>query len=287
MHRSRAILPSAISDRAPSPTTISMPKKKKPRIAAIFLAYNVAKSLPKVYAEFPKHLVDEFILVDDASKDHTAAVAKSLGIPTYRNTINLGYGGNLKRALCIALCHGADIIIDLHPDGEYRQNAIRPALTKISAGAQFVVGNRFTTFSAPLKSGMRFWKVIPMRSLNTFAQLVLGTRLNDLHQGFLVYTRPMLETIAWERNSNGHPFSFELVAQAIFHRVPIAEVPVATRYRGAKRGVTLPHAVRYALSIFRTLARFLLAKRGFAIPLFEKPTKPLAARARCSQRAQC
>src|SRR3989338_3626797 len=119
--------------------------KKRLKIITIFLAFNASQTLEKFYHNFPKNLVDEIILVDDASKDLTYELAKKLGIRSYQNPVNLGYGGNMKRALDLALTDGADIIIDIHPDGEYKPTAIADALKKISTGAEFVLGNRFTS----------------------------------------------------------------------------------------------------------------------------------------------
>src|SRR5258706_11446799 len=116
---------------------------KKKKVFAIFISYNAEKTLEKFYREFPKKLFDKIILVDDASKDKTFALAKKLGIHSFKNKHNLGYGGNMKRALGIGLKMGGDIFVDIHPDGEYKPSAIPAALKKIKDGALFVLGNRF------------------------------------------------------------------------------------------------------------------------------------------------
>lgn len=245
-------------------------KSRKLKVSAVFIAYNVAHSLPEFYREFQKHFVDEILLVDDASRDNTFALAKQLGIPAYHNSRNLGYGGNLKRALQIALARGADIVIEIHPDGEYKPSAIPAAVHAIRSGAALVLGNRFTDLGAPLRSGMFFWKVIPLRVLNAIDNAVLGTSLNDLHQGFRVYSRELLEAVPFMENSDDYLFSFEIIAQAVFHRMRIAEVPVETNYRGAKRGASLKSCVKYALGTFSVLPRFLLAKYGIPLTAFRK-----------------
>jgi len=254
--------------------------KKHQKIIAIFIAYNAEQTLREFYRMFPKHLVDGMILVDDASADHTFALAQELGIPAYRNSINLGYGGNMKRAVALALLQGADIIIDLHPDGEYKPTAITPALKKIAEGAQFVLGNRFIPFSAPLKSGMRVWKFIPIALLALIDRLVLRIPLHDPHQGFRVYTRALFERVPFERNANGYLFSFEIIAQAAFQHLSIAEVPVETHYSGKKRGASLKHSIRYSLGTFKVLGLFLLARLGGRVTLFRTPHRSLAERSR-------
>lgn len=247
-----------------------MPKSK---IIVFFLAYNAAKTLEDFYKSFPKNLVDEVILVDDASRDNTFEIAKKLGIISYNNPINLGYGGNMKRALSIALERGADILIDIHPDGEYSPLAIPEALKKIQEGYQFVLGNRFTSLTKPIKSGMYIWKVIPLRVLNSLDSLIFGVRLNDFHQGFRVYTKSMLSKLNYQANSNDYLFSFELIAQAIYKKIKIAQVPVETNYTGKKRGASLKNSVRYSLGTFKVLFLFILAKLGFKTKLFHEVIK--------------
>lgn len=244
--------------------------EKRSKIVIIFLAYNASKTLEKFYREFPKEFISHIILVDDASKDNTYLLAKKLGIASFRNPINLGYGGNMKRALNISLEMGADIIIDIHPDGEYKPTAIPAAIEAVNKGSEFVLGNRFTSLSKVLKSGMYIWKLIPLKLLNYIDQLILGININDLHQGFRVYTRKMLNKINYEANSNDYLFSFEIIAQSVYSQVKISQVPVETSYTGKKRGAALKNSIRYSLGTFKILALFLLAKLGIKTKIFQK-----------------
>lgn len=245
-------------------------------VIAIFIAYNASSTLESFYQTFPKHLVDKVILVDDASQDGTFALAKSLGIAAYQNPVNLGYGGNIKEALAIGLAEGGDVFIDIHPDGEYRPSAIPAALRKVAEGAEFVLGNRFASFGAPLKSGMYIWKFVPIRILNAIDRALLGVDIDDFHQGFRVYTRKLLQQVNFEENSNNYLFSFELIVQAVFHKIRIEQVPVETSYTGKKRGASLKSSIRYSLGTFKVLLLFFLAKLGFYGRLFQKPKGALA-----------
>ena len=74
-----------------------MANQEKSKTIAVLIAYKAVKTLEKFYAEFPKELVDEIILVDDASGDGTFELAQKLGIISFKNEKNLGYGGNMKR----------------------------------------------------------------------------------------------------------------------------------------------------------------------------------------------
>jgi len=252
---------------------------KKLKVILILLAYNAQETLEKFYKSLPRKLIDEIILVDDASKDKTFKISQKLGISSYRNAKNLGYGGNLKRSLGLALSRGGEIIIDIHPDGEYSPDSIPEALEKVKKGAEFVLGNRFCDLDYIFKkSGMYFWKIVFIRTLNTIDRLILGENLNDYHQGFRVYTKSLLEKINFEENSNNYLFSFELIAQAIFNKSRISEVPVKTRYTGKKRGASLKNSIIYSLCTLKVLTIFILARTGLKTRIFQKPKKKLKAR---------
>ncbi|MBI2600868.1 glycosyltransferase family 2 protein [Candidatus Daviesbacteria bacterium] len=250
----------------------------KPKIIVFFLAYNAEKTLENFYKSFPKNFADEIILVDDASKDNTYELAKKLGIISYKNPVNLGYGGNMKKALSIALKRGAEILIDIHPDGEYNPSAIPAALKKVQEGYQLILGNRFTSLLQPIKNGMFIWKLIPLRLLNSIDSLVLGVRLNDFHQGFRVYTKDMLKKVNFEENSNDYLFSFELIAQSIYKKVRTAQVPVETSYQGKKRGASLKNSILYSIGTFKVLALYFLSHLGFQVNIFKDPEKNLQKR---------
>lgn len=247
---------------------------KKQKIVAILPAYKASKTLLLFLKKFPENLFEEIILVDDCSPDQTLQIAKKLkGVSVYQTFRNLGYGGNLKMCLSIALEHGADIIMEIHPDNEYETDGVIPAIQKVKEGAKLVLGNRFITDKHILKRGMFIWKYPPILFLNILDNLLLGTHLGDLHQGFRVYTKELLEKINFRSNSNNYLFSFEIIVQTIFRQLLIAEVPVGTNYSGRKRGASFKACVVYSLGTFRVLYLFFLAKKGLLSRIFNKPQR--------------
>ena len=246
--------------------------KKDYKIFAILVAYNAEKALKKFYKNFPKHLFDEIILVDDASPDNTYELALELGIRAYKNQNNLGYGGNMKRALNIALDEKADIIVDLHPDGEYKPSAIEPALKQMrESESEFVLGTRFTDFKQLIKSGIFFWKIPVIVLLNYFPRLFFKTDLNDLHQGFRVYSKNLLNAVNFNKNSDNFIFSFQIIVQAIAKGICITQVPVETSYEGKKRGASLKNSVVYTIEVFKVLFLYTLYRIGFKVEIFDNP----------------
>src|SRR3989338_5045887 len=109
---------------------------------------------------------------------------------------------------------------------------------------------------------MYFWKWIPIRLLNLIDKIVLGVSLDDFHQGFRVYTKKMLEKINYSSNSNNYLFSFELIAQAVYWDIKIAQVLVETSYTGKKRGASLKNSIKYSLGTFKILLFYILARMG-------------------------
>lgn len=224
------------------------------KVVAILPGYKCEKTLKKFVEEIPKKYFDEIIFIDDHSPDKGFEIAKKIrGIKAYQTSKNLGYGGNLKMCLGTALECGADVIVELHPDGEYRFDGIGPALKEIKNEAKMVLGNRFTNERNALESGMYWWKYPVVWLINRFDNWSLGTEIPDLHQGFRVYTRDLLEKVDFRNNSNNYIFSFQIITQAARAGLKIASVPVSTNYGGEKRGASFRSSLIYTLETFGVL----------------------------------
>jgi len=131
------------------------------KIVVVMPAYNAAVTLKKTYDEIPFNIVDEVILVDDHSRDHTSEVAKQLGInKVIRHPQNRGYGGNQKTCYNAALESGADIVVMLHPDYQYTPLLIEAMVYPIARGLfEVMLGSRILGKGA-LKGGMPMYKYI-------------------------------------------------------------------------------------------------------------------------------
>lgn len=258
-------------------TTRFLFTKKKPKmnkkVVLILPAYNASYTLKPFLNRLPKNIFAEIILVDDCSTDGTYELAKKQkDISVFQTLQNLGYGGNLKFCLGKALEKGADIIIELHPDGEYAPDGIKPAIQKIEKGAKLILGERKNLLS----SGFPLWKYPFVKLLNFIDNLILGSSIVDLHQGFRVYSRELLEKVNFRAGSNNYIFSFEIIVQTIFQKLKIETVPVTVKYQGKKRGANLRPSIYYTLGTFLVSFFFLLAKLGLKSTLFAKPHKPVA-----------
>ena len=218
-------------------------------ITVVMPAYRAAKTLEYTWLATPHDVVDEVLLVDDASDDETVAIAERLGIKIRRHPFNLGYGANQKTCYSDALEQGADIIIMLHPDYQYEPRLATAMAAMISSGVyDMVIGSRILGGGA-LKGGMPLWKYVANRVLTAFENLMLGAKLSEYHTGYRAYSRQLLLSIPWQQNSDDFIFDNEFLAQAIIGGHRIGEISVPTKYFPEASSINFSRSVRYGLGV--------------------------------------
>jgi glycosyltransferase involved in cell wall biosynthesis len=228
-------------------------------------AYNAAQTLVWTYAAIPTDEIAEVILVDDGSADETADVARRLGLDVIVHPHNAGYGANQKTCYMEALRLGADVVVMLHPDGQYDPTVIPDMIAAIEEGrGDMVLASRFLDPNGPLKGGMPTYKYLANRFLTTFENLAMGTRLSECHTGYRAYSRRLLETVPFLRNSNDFVFDTQMIFQTIAFGFQIAEVPVSTRYFEGASSINLRRSIAYGLSTLGVALRYLLHRVGLA-----------------------
>jgi len=234
----------------------------KQKVVVVMPAYNAERTLRTTYAELPHDVVDLVILVDDASSDETARIARELGLELFVHNRNYGYGGNQKTCYREALRAGADIIVMVHPDYQYDPTLLPQVISPIELGeADVVLGSRLLG-GHPMKQGMPWWKYVANRFLTWCENIVFGLRLAEYHTGYRAYRRDILEAVNVEMNSDNFIFDQEIMAQFVQVKARIAEVPVPTRYFPQASSASFVQSTIYGLSILSLLARFLLHKSG-------------------------
>jgi glycosyltransferase involved in cell wall biosynthesis len=227
-------------------------------------AYNAARTVAKTHGDLPKHLVDKVILVDDASQDDTATIARQLGLDVIVHVQNKGYGGNQKTCYIEALNQGADVVVMLHPDNQYDATRIPTMIAPILEGkADLVLGSRLLNGrSATLQGGMPLWKYVSNRFLTIVENFALGTDLSEAHTGFRAYSRRLLTTIPFLLNSDDFVFDSEVIAQTVAFGFKIAEVPVPTRYFPEASSVNFQRSVIYGLATLNVSRKVWLHRKG-------------------------
>ena len=240
-------------DRAPN----------KPKVIVVMPAYNAAKTVVDTYQRIPADCVDEVILVDDGSADETVQVASQLDLTLIVHPHNAGYGANQKTCYLEALRRGADVVIMLHPDGQYDPSIIPNMIEVVHTGkGDFVLGSRFLAPGGALQGGMPRYKFMANRFLTTVENWVLGTHLSEMHTGYRAFSRELLESIPFLRNSTDFSFDTEMIFQALHFGFKMAEVPVSTRYFNDASSITFSASVVYGLKTLYTALRYLLHRIG-------------------------
>jgi len=224
-------------------------------------AYNAAATLERTLAEIPADSVDEIILVDDCSRDETAELARRLGLTVIVHKKNRGYGGNQKTCYQQALDCGADFIVMIHPDYQYDSRVIGAAVEFLRLGiCDVILGSRIRTRREALAGGMPGWKYIANRCLTTIENVALGQNLGDFHSGFRAYRREVLESIPWQHNTDDFAFDSQFLAQAVYFRFKLGDVPVPVRYFDEASSINFRRSVKYGLTTLWILTQFWLQK---------------------------
>jgi glycosyltransferase involved in cell wall biosynthesis len=231
------------------------------RIAVVMPAYNAEKTLEKTVHEL-SDVVDIKILVDDSSKDQTAALSRKLGVQTFVHDANYGYGRNQQTCYREALAAGADIVVMVHPDYQYTPSLVPAMAGMVASGVyDMVLGSRILGAGA-LKGGMPVYKYIANRLLTGFQNLLLGVKLSEYHTGFRAFSRELLETLPLLENSDDFVFDNQMIAQAVMFGFRIGEISCPTKYFEEASSINFKRSVEYGFGVLGTSFGFVANKWG-------------------------
>lgn len=234
------------------------------KVVVVMPAYNAGKTLEQTYREIPKDLVDEVICVDDASKDETVKVAKSLGIRTVLHLANKGYGGNQKTCYREALRVGGDIIVMLHPDYQYTPQLVPAMASMIASGVYDVVLGSRILCGGTLAGGMPIYKYVANRCLTLAQNIIMGQKLSEYHTGYRAFSKRVLETLPLEHNSDDFVFDNEMLAQAVYFGFKLGEISCPTKYFTEASSINFKRSMEYGLGVLDTSVKYRLQKWGMA-----------------------
>lgn len=231
------------------------------KVIVVLPAYNAEKTLEKTYREIPFDIVDEVVLVDDASRDNTASLAKELGIThVIRHELNTGYGGNQKTCYQTALEHNADIIIMLHPDYQYTPLLITAMVSIIAHDLYPVVlGSRILGKGAR-KGGMPLYKYVFNRLLTLTQNFLMNQKLSEYHTGYRAFSADVIRNINFLANSDDFVFDNQMLAQILFKGYEIGEITCPTKYFEEASSINFKRSVTYGLGVLTTSMQYRLHK---------------------------
>ena len=232
------------------------------KVVVVMPAYNAEKTLERTLADIPEEWVDDIILVDDASRDGTADLARRLGLKVFVHDRNRGYGANQKTCYREALAAGADAVVMVHPDHQYDPRVIPELVAPILEGeSDAVFGSRMLGGLA-LEGGMPRWKYYANVFLTACANVAFLRYFTEIHSGLRAYSRGYLESVRIEANSDDFIFDTQIIAQGVARRMRFREIPIETRYFDEASQIDFRRSMRYGFSILWVLVEFKLQAWG-------------------------
>jgi glycosyltransferase involved in cell wall biosynthesis len=234
------------------------------KVIVVMPAFNAERTLLQTHQEvLAQGVVDLVIVVDDASHDQTTRVARTLpNTVVHTHPTNTGYGGNQKSCYRLALEHGADIVIMVHPDYQYTPKLI-PAMASMIGNELYacVIGSRILGGRA-VRQGMPLWKYISNRLLTLVENIIIGAKLSEYHTGYRAFSRPLLERLPLAENSDDFLFDNQMLTQVLWFGYTIAEVSCPTKYFPEASSINFSRSVKYGLGCIATAIEYRLAKSG-------------------------
>jgi glycosyltransferase involved in cell wall biosynthesis len=257
---------------------LTLSKTKNSKVIVVMPAYNAEHTLRKTIEDIPLFCVDEIILVDDASRDNTVSQATSIGNSHPQLTIskeeyskggktlltistfstNKGYGANQKECYNIALAHGAEIIVMVHPDYQYDPKIIKYFVGFITEGHfDVMLGSRIRSRKEALAGGMPIYKYVSNRFLSLVENLVTGRVLTDWHTGMRAYHKKVLESVPYHTFSNDFIFDTQMLLAIAEREYSTGDIPVPVRYFKEASSINFKRSLRYGILTLWETSKFI------------------------------
>jgi glycosyltransferase involved in cell wall biosynthesis len=240
------------------------------KVTVVMPALNAARTLATMFEAIPRDWVDEVIVVDDGSTDRTVEIARSLGAHVIWHPHTAGYGANQKTCYLEALQRDAEVVVMLHPDGQYEPSLIPTLIEPIVGGeADMVLGSRMLEPKAARANGMPRYKIAANRMLTRVENAVMRTSLTDLHTGYRAYSKELLLKVPFLRNSIDFSFDSEMILQAAELGFRITEVPARSLYFQDASSIGPGPATVYGVKTLLALGRLELHRAGLRSRKYE------------------
>jgi dolichol-phosphate mannosyltransferase len=229
-------------------TRLLLRKRPDVHVAAVVPAYNVAAELGEVLRQMPL-LFKTVIVVDDASRDETAAVAERYAqldprILVVRHEKNQGVGGAMVTGFGKALESGADIVVKVDGDGQMPIWLV-PQLVQplIDGTADYTKGNRFRDFQAV--RAMPFVRRIGNVALSFLSKAATGYwHCFDPTNGFIAIRADVLSQLPLKKIDRTYFFETSMLSHLYVLGAVVKEVPMPARYAGETSSLSLTRVLR-------------------------------------------
>ena len=197
-----------------------------PKLLIVIPAYNEEGSIERVVDDliqnYPQY---DYVVVNDGSRDRTAAICRSRGYRLIDLPVNLGLAGAFQTGLRYAAEHGYDCAMQLDADGQHLPRYITPMLEELEAGADIVIGSRFITVLKP-----RTLRMVGSYLISWAIRLTTGQPICDPTSGMRMFNRRLLEEFAQNLNYGPEP---DTISYLIKNGAVVKEVQVEMAERTA------------------------------------------------------
>lgn len=227
-----------------------MTELSPPKIVVGMPAYNEGRYIGSLVLHV-KQYVNEVIVIDDGSTDHTGKIARLAGASVMRHDQNRGYGSAIQSIFVEARKRDADILVILDADAQHNPSEIPSLIEGISDGSDVVIGSREMQ-----QNSIPGYRRIGQRVLSRLTRIASRKKLSDTESGFRAYSKRAITTL--ELKEKGMAVSSEIVSEATAKGLKVTEVPISVTYM--KDGSTL-NPVSHGLGVLNRIMVMISERR--------------------------
>lgn len=214
-----------------------------PRLLIVIPAYNEEENIVRVVDDltrrFPQY---DYVVVNDGSRDKTAALCRAHGYRLIDLPVNLGLAGAFQTGLRYAADNDYDCAMQLDADGQHRPEYIPAMLEELEDGADIVIGSRFLTVKKP-----KTLRMVGSYIISWSIRLTTGRAICDPTSGMRLFNRAMVEEFAQNLNYGPEP---DTISYLIKNGAAVKEVQVEMGERIAGHSyLTMMKSVQYMVKM--------------------------------------
>ena len=200
---------------------------------------NIVRVVRELISKYPQY---DYVVVNDGSRDKTAALCRANGFRLIDLPINLGLAGAFQTGLRYAAENGYDCAMQLDADGQHKPEYIEPMLAELEDGADIVIGSRFLTVKKP-----KTLRMLGSYIISWSIRLTTGRAICDPTSGMRMFNRAMVEEFAQNLNYGPEP---DTISYLIKNGATVKEVQVEMGERVAGQSyLNLWNSVQYMVKV--------------------------------------
>jgi glycosyltransferase involved in cell wall biosynthesis len=211
-------------------------------------AFNEERRIAAVISSIKSALPGaDVLVVDDGSRDGTAAAARRSGAIVVSHPFNMGYGAAIQTGYKYARDKGYDYLVQLDADGQHDPTCIPSLLAPVMDGdADIAIGSRFlgSSYQPPLarRAGMAlFCRIV---------SLVTGLSVTDTTSGFQAFNRDVILFFATDIFPVDYPDADMLI---MLHRAGFRMTEVPVRMFENSEGKSMHSGIKPLYYMFKML----------------------------------